>query len=167
MGTYSEKLKDPRWQRLRLEIFQRDNFACRKCGDTTRTLAVHHLQYQRGKEPWEYPAEALMTVCEPCHNEEYEAKGADQELLSALKQCGAFSDEISALASLFDPNNPLSAKDGGIWPRPLSAFEWAIVRWHFTEILIRAFSSGGTDALFEEKRSATKGKGFQPKEGDG
>jgi len=26
--TYSEKLKDPRWQKKRLEILSRDNFTC-------------------------------------------------------------------------------------------------------------------------------------------
>ena len=30
---YSEKLKDPRWQKKRLEILERDNFRCQYCGD--------------------------------------------------------------------------------------------------------------------------------------
>jgi hypothetical protein len=163
MGTYSEKLKDPRWQRLRLEIFQRDDFACRKCGDKTRTLAVHHLYYERGREPWEYPATALVTLCEPCHGEEFEAKDADRELLIALKQCGAFTEQISMLASMFDQQNPISSDGGGIWPRPLTAFEWATVLWHFDRLLIRAFRPGGTDELFEEHRKAVGGRGFEPK----
>lgn len=63
--TYSEKLLDPRWQRRRLEIYGRDNFACTKCGDTQTTLAVHHLYYKG--EPWEAPDDALKTVCQDCH----------------------------------------------------------------------------------------------------
>ncbi len=40
---YSEKLKDPRWQKKRLEIFQRDEFHCQQCGDGENTLCVHYL----------------------------------------------------------------------------------------------------------------------------
>lgn len=65
---YSEKLKDPRWQKKRLEIFQRDNFTCIDCMDTTKTLHVHHLDYISGNDPWEYPNEYLVTLCHECHD---------------------------------------------------------------------------------------------------
>lgn len=68
--TYSEKLKDPRWQRKRLEILNRDDFTCQHCHDRTKTLHVHHLDYEYGKEPWDYPDEYLITLCEVCHEEE-------------------------------------------------------------------------------------------------
>jgi 5-methylcytosine-specific restriction endonuclease McrA len=67
---YADKLKDPRWQKKRLEVFQRDGFSCRACGDTTKTLNVHHLRYKKGGEPWESPLSDLMTLCEYCHEEE-------------------------------------------------------------------------------------------------
>lgn len=63
--SYSEKLKDPRWQRKRLEVFQRDDFKCRACGNATATLHVHHRIY-RG-EPWESRLDDLETVCSQCH----------------------------------------------------------------------------------------------------
>lgn len=67
--TYSEKLKDPRWQRKRLEIMQRDGFKCCECGDTTKTLHVHHSNgYRNGLDPWEYADGELQTLCEPCHS---------------------------------------------------------------------------------------------------
>lgn len=62
---YSEKLRDPRWQRKRLEIMQRDNFTCLACGDTEKTQNVHHKKYHGS--PWEAPSESLETLCEPCH----------------------------------------------------------------------------------------------------
>lgn len=68
--TYSEKLRDPRWQKKRLEILSRDEFTCRNCGDTETTLHVHHKYYERNLEPWEYPEEALITLCEICHESE-------------------------------------------------------------------------------------------------
>ena len=67
MKTYSEKLKDPRWQKKRLEILNRDEFACQKCGDTETTLHVHHKKYNSG-EPWDIGNDHLTTLCEFCHS---------------------------------------------------------------------------------------------------
>ena len=65
MSTYSEKLKDPRWQKKRLKILSRDRWKCKKCGDTETTLHVHHLNYNGN--PWEVENEHLITLCEDCH----------------------------------------------------------------------------------------------------
>ena len=65
--SYSDKLRDPRWQKKRLEILSRDEFTCHGCWDKTKTLHVHHLDYLSGKEPWEYPDEYFLTLCEDCH----------------------------------------------------------------------------------------------------
>lgn len=67
MKSYADKLKDPRWQKRRLEIMQRDKFHCRRCGDGTTTLNVHHLIYDKGKSPWDYPDDLLVTLCGACH----------------------------------------------------------------------------------------------------
>ncbi len=69
MKTYYEKLKDPRWQKKRLEVMDRDGFECQNCGATDKTLNVHHRAYLRGFEPWEYPDDSLETLCEDCHKE--------------------------------------------------------------------------------------------------
>ena len=72
MGTaYQKKLLDPRWQKRRLQIFERDNWACQLCGATTLTLHVHHKYYKLGADPWDYPDDALQTLCEPCHDNEH------------------------------------------------------------------------------------------------
>lgn len=65
--SYSDLLRDPRWQRKRLEIMQRDDFTCLECGDRTTTLNVHHTYYAKGRKPWEYENESLRTLCETCH----------------------------------------------------------------------------------------------------
>lgn len=67
MSDYWKKLKDPRWQRKRLEIMERDEFCCVFCGDKNSTLNVHHKNYRKGAEPWEYDDENFMTLCEDCH----------------------------------------------------------------------------------------------------
>ncbi len=64
--TSSEKLKDPRWQKKRLQIMERDGWKCLGCGDDKMTLAVHHLVYSG--EPWEAPDQYLETLCEWCHD---------------------------------------------------------------------------------------------------
>lgn len=65
--TYSQKLKDPRWQKKRLEILQRDNFTCQKCKAIDKTLNVHHRWYEKNNEVWDYPDIAYQTLCEDCH----------------------------------------------------------------------------------------------------
>ena len=65
--TYAEKLKDPRWQKKRLEIMQRDEWKCCNCESSNNTLNVHHKAYINGNDPWEYPDFYLMTLCESCH----------------------------------------------------------------------------------------------------
>lgn len=65
--TYVEKLKDPRWQKKRLEILQRDEFECQSCGDKESTLHVHHYTYS--ENPWDTPDDDLLTLCEKCHAE--------------------------------------------------------------------------------------------------
>jgi 5-methylcytosine-specific restriction endonuclease McrA len=121
-SKYSEKLRDPRWQKKRLEIFQRDNFICQNCktnaskfdfvnssiyskkhyqyllrsddyfyegecmykeyeeplqseienGEekeqfTAFNFHIHHKYYVANREPWEYPDDALITLCSYCH----------------------------------------------------------------------------------------------------
>jgi hypothetical protein len=67
MKTYFEKLQDPRWQKKRLEVFNRDNFTCTQCGEKEKTLAVHHGYYTGGYDPWDYSIDTLHSVCTPCH----------------------------------------------------------------------------------------------------
>ena len=66
-SDYLTKLKDPRWQRLRLKIFERANWQCEACGERSETLTVHHGLYRYGFEPWELPDDTLWCLCEGCH----------------------------------------------------------------------------------------------------
>lgn len=65
--TYYELLQDPRWQKKRLELFQAADWRCLDCGESNRTLHVHHSYYERGVKPWEYPNESLTVLCRDCH----------------------------------------------------------------------------------------------------
>ena len=67
--SYSDLLKDPRWQKKKTEILKRDKFTCKLCGDTKTTLHVHHKEYIKGNDPWDYPNNLLVTLCAHCHEE--------------------------------------------------------------------------------------------------
>ena len=96
--SYAEKLRDPRWQKIRLKVFERDNWACKSCGETTKTLHVHHKLYEKGKEPWEYPLEYLLTLCEPCHDKEFTHRpDMERRLLVELKRAGFLADDLESL----------------------------------------------------------------------
>lgn len=76
MSNYRELLKDPRWQKKRLYVLERDGWQCQFCPDKESTLHVHHLKYFPGM-PWDCPDEYLITLCESCHESEEEMKGVD------------------------------------------------------------------------------------------
>jgi hypothetical protein len=98
---YSDKLKDPRWQKKRLEIFERDEWTCQICGSKDVTLSVHHFHYVHGFEPWNYKNDSLITLCFECHNEEYELKKENEQiLLETLARGKCFSDTTHLLACI-------------------------------------------------------------------
>jgi 5-methylcytosine-specific restriction endonuclease McrA len=65
--TYARKLKDPRWQKKRLQVFEAADWACQLCGDKKSMLHAHHWSYERNRNPWEYPAGMIACLCEKCH----------------------------------------------------------------------------------------------------
>jgi len=65
--TYIEKLRDPRWQRLRLKCLEKAEWTCSWCGDKKSNLQVHHGYYRKGATPWSYPQKTLHVLCEGCH----------------------------------------------------------------------------------------------------
>jgi hypothetical protein len=68
MPTYNEQLRDPRWQRKRLEALSASDWQCSRCHNDRRTLHVHHLEY-RPVPPWEYALSELEVLCDKCHRE--------------------------------------------------------------------------------------------------
>jgi len=67
--TYLEQLRDPRWQKRRLEILERDEFQCQNCGSEDSELQIHHLAYRQNTAPWDYENNELITLCKDCHSE--------------------------------------------------------------------------------------------------
>ena len=69
--SYSDLLKTQEWQDKRQKILERDGYRCRYCSSTVG-LQVHHKYYSvypNGVRayPWNYPDDALITLCDICH----------------------------------------------------------------------------------------------------
>ena len=77
--NYAAERLDPRWQKKRLEIMQRDEFKCTECGDEKSTLNVHHRYYVKNRDVWDYPAFSLVTLCEGCHSTAHTKLADDEE----------------------------------------------------------------------------------------
>ena len=105
--SYGEKLMDPRWQKKRLRILERDEFTCQRCMDSESTLHVHHHRY-RG-EPWEVDDSWLVTLCADCHEIETESrKEQGKELLEMLGVAGGFASDLDQVFT--DPIREYAAK---------------------------------------------------------
>lgn len=67
--AYYEKLRDPRWQKKRLEVLARDQFTCQRCFSEDVELHVHHSLYDKKRDPWECDMKHLHSLCKDCHEE--------------------------------------------------------------------------------------------------
>ena len=101
--SYSEKLKDPRWQKRRLEIFNRDNWTCVSCNRKDLSLHVHHIKYIPGLEPWDYCPSHLVTYCEFCHNTEHLIGDQINDcLMEVIKLNKLYVKPVSQLCTLIE-----------------------------------------------------------------
>lgn len=81
--SYYLKLKDPRWQKKRLEILQRDDFRCKNCNASDKELHVHHNYYIFGVDIWDYEDDCYDTLCYECH---IKATNINREIKEILKK---------------------------------------------------------------------------------
>jgi hypothetical protein len=99
-SAYSLKLKDPKWQKKRLEVLERDKWTCQKCDDKESTLHVHHIKYSTGN-PWEIDNKFLITLCEECHScESNDMPSICADLISSLKNKGCMSEDVFDLLEI-------------------------------------------------------------------
>lgn len=105
--SYKEKLKSPKWQKMRLKVFERDKWKCAYCGVDWATLHVHHKEYT-SNDPWKTDLDNLITLCERCHTWEHikrkiKAKsfGAEGFMPAYLPDCALYREyggEISCMS---------------------------------------------------------------------
>lgn len=92
---------------------QAHEFTCQLCGDTETTLHVHHKQYIKGREPWEYEPDQLITVCEECHAASHDHEDTLNLVASYLPLDGPKSRDSMAflVAGFADVALPVSDAD--------------------------------------------------------
>lgn len=99
--SYSEKLKDPRWQKKRLEVLEAGRWQCRKCWSKDKELHVHHLVYDKGAQPWEYENRDLIVLCANCHKD-----AEDREALRLFRHYMATTvhtvEEVRQIAGMIE-----------------------------------------------------------------
>lgn len=100
MNTYSQLLRDPRWQKLRLEVLSLHKWACDVCGETQSTLHVHHRNYLKGRNPWEYECDQLAVLCEECHSDKHKSDDPITIASSYAKDFGEF-DRVSTASLIW------------------------------------------------------------------
>ena len=76
--SYEELLKRPEWHTKAIRIKERDSWRCAYCGNVC-DLEVHHKYYSRYPNdqkvaPWNYPDDALITLCHKCHEKVHQTK---------------------------------------------------------------------------------------------
>ena len=155
---YADKLKDPRWQKLRLAVFERDGWACRICGAKDRTLNAHHTFYKRDAQGlWDYEPETIVTLCDACHEAEHEQfHDARENLFESLARAGIgisskifeLSDALNNVGTglsptetdmvLFSVDSLLMSRNAHLSPEkyentPFSPDEWRAVLRRFTK----------------------------------
>jgi len=76
--SYEDLLKTEEWRKKRQKILNRDNNKCVYCGKI-HNLQVHHKYYSKYPNgfrvyPWNYPDDALITLCDECHKKVHNKK---------------------------------------------------------------------------------------------
>ena len=101
--TYTEKLQDPRWKKRRLQILDRDEWACQNCMISGVVLHVHHIAYRMRAEPWDYPDHMLVPLCAECHGSAAdETYSMVEAIMAARLRLGPFAPEhLAAVGALF------------------------------------------------------------------
>ena len=90
---------------------QRDGFKCIECKSVGITLHVHHKTYIWGNDPWDYPNENFITLCESCHENEESAKIDFNDLVHDLLLMGnSYRDLHIALWQQFITKNASEQK---------------------------------------------------------
>lgn len=149
--TYFEKLKDPRWQKKRLECLDAAGWSCEMCGDDESTLHVHHKQYFKGREPWDYERGQLAVLCEACHSAQHESE-----------------DELQVIASFAPIVGPLDRFAvayllSGVIEKPLSA---EAAQHHFNQLphFVGAVAGNLASCILNRDHISKRVQGIDPLE---
>lgn len=150
--TYLDLLKDPKWQKVRLKILERDNFTCTYCGGDEETLHVHHKIYLPNRKPWEYEDDCLTTLCKDCH--QYASHGMKESihrLGEAVKKFGLHPKDIDQISKAFEESSPIHVTEvtASAIAHGIRSMQTEIIESFFNNLIIKRDSN--TTWLHTEK----------------
>ena len=102
-GHVANELNERCLDRL-LSAMERDGFKCYLCGSDKDTLHVHHLWYEKDRDPWDYLDVCYLTLCQECHQVEHESAEKMKKMgIRDFKRLGISSYSLwSLIACLSD-----------------------------------------------------------------
>ena len=103
MDKWADQYKDPRWQKKRLEVFERAGFRCQNCGNSEKELHAHHLRYKNGAQVWNYENRHIVCLCSKCHELLHDIMNCVLEEMMCRFDIALNFEEN---ANLFDNNEP-------------------------------------------------------------
>jgi len=106
--TYWQKLQDPRWQKKRLEVLSDNNFACENCGSEDSQLHVHHPAYIKGRDPWEYEADELQSLCDSCHRQSHFEIDLLTSVLNEIKLHSSSNMQLAGFLTAYNHDGPFN-----------------------------------------------------------
>ena len=124
-GDYASQFKDPRWQKFRLKILEKDGFKCTRCGDAENTLNAHHLYYISKRKPWEYPEDSVLTFCDACHEENHQNPS---EILEWETSMGVFTRASHGAVIGFDVEHTSHCAGAESMQEMADAVAWSLRR---------------------------------------
>lgn len=80
MSRNHARLSGWRWEATRRQVFQRDNYRCRKCGRRGRLEAHHEPPLSPGVDP--YNVDGVLSYCRECHVKHHKNEHMTDEQLA-------------------------------------------------------------------------------------
>jgi hypothetical protein len=123
---YANKLRDPRWQKKRLEVMEKAQWKCERCNASDKELQVHHGMYEYNKDPWDYDTSVLWCLCKRCHEAVTEMKREMQRYFGLVLPgdydlVGRFTKTLSMLSAT-ERTQRISS-----WPPDVHPIRWEII----------------------------------------
>jgi hypothetical protein len=89
--NYTEQYKHPKWQKRRLnkmdsvmKFYDKDTPCCEWCYNDEEQLHIHHKEYVKNRDIWDYKDDELLVLCESCHKDIHAMNNEIKSLIAGM-----------------------------------------------------------------------------------